>query len=85
MDSARLATARATHDLPDSQLIDRAIRALLDQDEARRERAALLAAPYEDDDDLSWTAAPGEPLPYDGDVPAEVLALARERRARYDT
>lgn len=47
-----------------------------------QERAALVARPYEDDPDLAWQA-PGSPgLPYEGEVPAEVLALAAARRRR---
>lgn len=83
VDSDRLAAARAAFDLPDSQLVDRAIQALLDEVATRREREAILAQPYDEDDDLSWSVGAADPLPYDGDVPTEVEALARERRARY--
>lgn len=69
-------------DATDSQIIDRALAALLEQLEEERELAALSAAPYEDDPDLAWTSPPGPDLPYDGDVPDEVLRLAAKRRKR---
>lgn len=84
VDTARLERARREFDLPDSQLVDRALRALLDEVAAARERRALLARPYDDDDALAWTAPRGDSLPYDGGVPEAVLDLARERRAAYD-
>lgn len=65
---------------PDSVLIDRALGLLLEKLQAEHELDALRAEPYEDDDDLAWDAPPGPELPYDGDVPAEVLALAEQRR-----
>jgi hypothetical protein len=67
---------------PDSQLIDRALRALIEKVEAEQELAVLQALPYDQDPDLSWQAPLGPDLPYDGDVPEEVLQLARARRAR---
>ncbi len=85
VDGERLAHARALFDGPDSELLDRALELLVRRLDAQRERAALSAAPYEDDPEVSWEAPPGPPLPYDGDVPDEVLELARERRATYDT
>lgn len=48
--------------------------------EGRHEREVLVAQPYEDDPDLAWESDPGPSLPYDGEVPAEVLRMA-ERRA----
>ena len=65
----------------DGQLVDRALAALIDEVEARQEEAALDEHPYEDDPDLRWEAPPGPSLPYDGDVPEEVLELARRRRS----
>jgi hypothetical protein len=67
---------------PDSRVIDRALKALIEQVEAEQELAVLEALPYDEDPDLSWQAPPGPDLPYDGDIPEEVLQLARERRAR---
>lgn len=84
VDGERLARARELFDGPDSELLDRALELLVRRLDAQRERAALAAAPYEDDDELAWQAPPGPDLPYDGDVPDDVLALARERRAGYD-
>lgn len=84
VDGDRLERARALFGGPDSALLDRALALLVRRLDAERERAALGEAPYEDDDDLSWQAPPGPDLPYAGEVPADVLALARERRAAYD-
>ncbi len=64
----------------DAQLVDRALAALLDEIETRREHAALDEHPYENDPDLNWEVPSGPSLPYDGAVPAEVLELARRRR-----
>jgi hypothetical protein len=66
----------------DSQILDRALAALIEQLEAEQELAALAALPYEDDPDLAWPAVPGPDLPYDGEVPVEVLRLAAKRRRR---
>ena len=60
-------------------MLDRALQALIKQLEEEGERAALVAHPYEDDADLTWQAPPGPDLPYDGDVPEEVIRLARRR------
>lgn len=62
-------------------MLDRALLALIDELEEEGERAALVADPYEDDDDLAWQAPPGPDLPYDGDVPEEVIRLARRRHS----
>ena len=67
---------------PDSKILDRALKALIDQVEGARELAALAARPYEDDPELSWAPAPGGDLPYDGEVPAEVVRMAAQRRHR---
>jgi hypothetical protein len=82
VDAQQLARVRQLTDAPDSRILDRALAALLEQLEAERELAALSAAPYEDDPDLAWTVPPGPDLPYDGQVPAEVLRLAARRRRR---
>jgi hypothetical protein len=83
VDADRLARCRAAFGLPDSELMDRALAALLREVIGQQERAALDAHPYEDDPELSWEAPAGPDLAYDGEVPAEVLRLAAERRARY--
>jgi hypothetical protein len=80
LDAEQLARARELSGLPDSRLLDRALAALLDQLEQEREAAALDRHPYEGDPELAWEV-PATPLPYDGDVPKEVLELARRRRA----
>jgi hypothetical protein len=67
----------------DSKLLDRALEVLLRELEGRHELAALAAQPYEDDPDLAWDTDPGPSLPYDGDIPPEVLQLA-ERRTRHN-
>lgn len=65
---------------PDSRILDRALKALIDQVEEAQELAALTESPYEEDPDLNWEPAPGADLPYDGDVPADVLRMAARRR-----
>lgn len=66
----------------DSQIVDRALGALITELDAERELAALEANPYEDDPDLAWEAPPGPDLPYEGRVPASVSRLAARRRRR---
>jgi hypothetical protein len=80
VDAAVLAAARRLAAQPDSQLLDRALVALVEQLEAEREHTALAAQPYEDDPDLAWQAPPGPDLPYDGAVPTDVMKLAQRRR-----
>lgn len=80
VDGERLARSRALLQVSDSQLLDRALAALLEDLEDQRERVALERQPYDDDPDLAWEIEPPPPLPYDGVVPAEVLALAQDRR-----
>jgi hypothetical protein len=89
MDRARISTTvnataleRARRLLPgnDSRLLDRALLALIEDLEGERELAALAALPYEDDPDLAWEVPPGPDLPFDGDVPEDVIELASRRR-----
>lgn len=80
VDGVQLERCRRLLDLNDSQLLDRALAALIDEVEAAREVDALTRQPYEDDPDLTWSVPPAPALPYDGGVPAEVLRLAEERR-----
>ena len=82
VDGQRLEAARRLSGASDSQILDRALAALIEQLEAQQELAALSALPYEDDPDLAWPDLPGPDLPYDGAVPAEVLKLAAKRRRR---
>ena len=63
-------------------MLDRALRALIDEIEAHAEVDALRRHPYDRDPELALPAAPlPAELPYDGEVPAQILALARKRRA----
>lgn len=82
VDEGLLAVCRGLLKASDSRLIDRALQALIDELEGAAELSALEAHPYEDDPDLAWTVSEGPPLPYDGEVPEEVLARARARRRR---
>lgn len=84
VDGERLARARELFGGTDSELLDRALELLVRRLDAQRERAALLADPYEADEELAWQAPPGPDLPYDGNIPDDVRALARERREQYD-
>ena len=80
VDAQRLADARRQLAVSDSELIDRALAALIDVVQAERERTALAEWPYEDDPQLAWQAPVGPDLPYDGDIPSGVVQLAAERR-----
>lgn len=87
VDRDRLTTARVQTGLPDSELIDLALSALLEQTEREAEDRALAEHPYEIDPEINElpTGWPSEsPLldSYDGQVPADVLALFSTRRAR---
>ena len=81
VDAAQLAACRRLLQESDSRIIDRALAALIEELEGGRELAVLEAHPYEDDADLTWIAPEGADLPYDGDIPADVLRLAAERRS----
>jgi hypothetical protein len=80
VDASALDRARRLLPGPDSRLLDRALAALNRQLEEEWELAALAAHPYEEDPDLAWQAPAGPDLPYDGDVPLEVIEEARRRR-----
>jgi len=82
VDAERLRTCRRLLAVPDSKLIDRALALLIEEIEGRRELAVLEAQPYESDPELSWAVPAGPDLPYDGDVPADVMRLAESRRQR---
>ena len=81
VDAWRLARTREMSGLSDSQLLDRALAALLGQLEHEREIAALERHPYDEDPQLSW-GSPATPLPYDGNIPDAVVQLAQQRRAQ---
>ena len=80
VDAQQLANARARLDASDSELLDRALAALIDDIDTQHERTALAEQPYEDDPELTWQAPSGPDLPYDGDIPSDVIELAAERR-----
>lgn len=82
VDGQQLATVRVMLGAPDSKILDRALKALIDQVEGAQELEALAARPYEDDPELSWAPPPGGDLPYDGEVPADVVRMAAQRRSR---
>ncbi len=81
VDRDRLAACRRLLGTSDSLLIDRALSALLEALEAERDRQAL-ALPYHEDPDLAWEAPPAPALPYDGEIPEDVIRLAEARRKR---
>lgn len=80
VDEQRLEELRRRLALKDSELLDRALLALLEQIETEVELTALEQHPYEDDPDLAWEAPPGPDLPYDGGIPRDVVELAARRR-----
>jgi hypothetical protein len=82
VDAQQLATVRRLLGATDSRILDRALRALIEQLEEAQELAALAEFPYEDDPDLNWAVKRGAELPYDGEVPVEVLDMAAKRRRR---
>ena len=82
VDGQKLATCRRMLGIPDSQITDRALESLAREVEARADIAAIEAYPYDDDPDLSWETPPGPDIPYDGEVPQEVLDLAATLRLR---
>ncbi len=82
VDAERLAKCRTMLRVVDSQIIDRALSALITDLEAELELAALTANPYDDDLEVAWVAAPGPDLPYEGRIPASVTRLAARRRRR---
>jgi hypothetical protein len=81
VDGASLEHARRLTGARDSQLLDHALGALVRELQAEQERAALQAHPYDADPELSWTVPTAPDLPYEGDIPAEVIALAEARRS----
>lgn len=82
VDAQQWAAAQRLVNASNSEIVDRAVALLIEQLEGQRERDVLAALPYEDDADLAWEAPPGPDLPYGGEVPAEVLRLAEQRRTR---
>lgn len=82
VDAHNWETVRRLLDAPSSQIVDQALSALIDRLETARERAALAESPYEEDPDVAWDAPRAPALAYEGDVPPDVLRLAKQRRAR---
>lgn len=83
VDADSLANARALlKSPPDSVVMDQALTALIEHLEGEHELAALEKYPYHQDPDLNWVAPQPPTLPYDGEIPAHVQALADERRRR---
>ncbi|MGH3939227.1 MAG: hypothetical protein ACRDTG_11440 [Pseudonocardiaceae bacterium] len=80
VDGERLEVAARLAGETGSQLLDRALTALIEQLESDRELAALTNHPYDEDPELAWEAPPGPDLPYDGAVPDDILELAQARR-----
>jgi hypothetical protein len=66
VDAERLAQCRDAVGVSDSELLDRALAALLRELVGAHERRALEATPYETDPEVAWQAPPGPDLPYDG-------------------
>jgi hypothetical protein len=82
VDADRLRRARSLAGLADSDLFDQALVLFLSAVEGERERAILREQPYHDDPELQLPEPDVDAdLPYDGEVPDEVLRLAAERRA----
>ena len=82
-----LASARSQTGLPDSELIDLALSALLERSEREAEDKALGEQPYQRDAELAGlpTGWPAESPPldvYDGSVPDDVAALFAARKRR---
>ena len=82
-----LASARSQTGLPDSELIDLALRSLLERSEREAEDKALSEQPNQLDADLAalptgWPADAPPPDAYDGSIPADVVALFAARKRR---
>ena len=85
VDNDRLVSARAQTGLPDSELFDKALGLLLERAEEEAEDRALAFWPYEGDPDLNtlptgWPEGAPPLDGYDGEVPADVVALFAARR-----
>ena len=82
VDGGRLAACRRLLRTSDSRLLDRALQALINELEAAAEIRALEEFPYDGDPELASIVSDAPVLPYDGDVPKEVLLRAKARRRR---
>lgn len=66
----------------DAEMMDRALEAFIERMRAEHELRILAEFPYGDDPNLAMGIAPPMPdLPYDGEIPPDVLELAKRRRA----
>lgn len=83
VDATTWKAARCLLSGSNSEVVEAALLALIENLEAEKERAALAAHPYGEDPDLAWVAPPGPPLPYDASVPDEILRLAEQRRVTH--
>lgn len=82
-----LASARSQTGLPDSELIDLALSALLERAECEAEDKALSEQPNQLDADLAglstgWPAGAPPLDAYEGSVPDDVVALFAARKRR---
>jgi hypothetical protein len=83
VDGSVLERARKLSGVRDAEMFDAAMIALIDQIQGERELEALRSWPYADDPELAMPDAPPdslEALPYAGEVPPEVVKLAKARR-----
>lgn len=84
VDATQLNRARDLGFARDSELLDAALVALLELDEAQRERRAYADHPGGMDPELDLgvtTIDWDREVPYDGDIPAAVVDLATQRRS----
>ncbi len=84
VDEKSLSAARKQTGLPDSQLLDRALSALLERAEHEAEDRALSESPYDLDAELAglptgWPSKAPSLDAYDGAIPADVVAYFAER------
>ena len=84
VDNERLTLARKQTGLPDSELIDLALEALLERAERDAEDLALGEHPYHRDSELiglpaGWPASAPPLDDYDDAVPADIVALFASR------
>ncbi|MGK2958384.1 MAG: hypothetical protein ACSLFB_08310 [Acidimicrobiales bacterium] len=85
VDGDRLAHARRLLGLRDSDLFDMALDAVVRDATITQELAALDRFPYTADPELTMPVGPSDQdnaMAYTGEVPPNVRALAKQRRAR---
>lgn len=79
VDGIKWRQAMSLMNSPASQVVDRALEALIDRLEAESEIRALDEFPYDEDPELAWEAEPVA-LPYEGDVPEAIRRQAAQRK-----